>query len=124
MTKLKDVIGNMYEFCNGFFESPIVNEKGEVVLKGKFPLDFEHEVEIIYHWYDHLVRNTNPEIIKEIEFALNTHNWELFTKYFWDEECIINLPYNVCIYYDDEVIGYMYLKDCFEYITFSEYECG
>lgn len=86
----------------------------------------EEEVECWYYWYDHLTRGSKA--VKDIETALNTHNWRLFEQYLYNEvphHC--TLPYEMVVFskMSGEILGHLALsKETMPFIQHSEYECG
>lgn len=88
----------------------------------------EAKVDLTYYWYDHLSRIKYPNQIKEIDKSIKEHNWDTFSKYYFEENKIpITLPSFVDVSIDNTNIflGHAFLNEkIFKEITYSEYECG
>lgn len=95
-----------------------------VVMKEK--IDPSEEVEFMYYWYDHLTRGS--QAVKNIKKSLEDKDWEVFSKYYYDEvphKC--TLPTEIVVYSKktNKLIGHLTLnKNTFSFINNSEYECG
>ena len=80
--------------------------------------------DVVYLWYNHL----NPHLkIKEIEEALNNHNWKVFKKWLkWQEkQPLMYFPSHADVYVGNEYIGQILInKDTFHLITSNDHECG
>ena len=93
-------------------------------------LDLEHDIEILYYWYDHLTRMIEPKLIEKIETALDNHNFKRFIKikeYIQDNNIMITLPEEAILWDKtaDNHLGSIILnKDIFNSITHHEFECG
>ena len=102
----------------------INNNSVNITLKEK--LDLDEEVEFVYYWYDHLTRGTVAA--ENIEKSLNNKDWNLFSKYYFDElphKCA--LPSTIAIFTQKEsiLLGHVHMNEnTMKYLTYSEYECG
>ena len=83
-----------------------------------------NEMRIIYFWYYHL----NPKVkTREIESAINNHDWKTFEKWLeWQEEQdLVYFPEYADVYINGEYFGELLInEETFNLITNNEYECG
>lgn len=84
------------------------------------------DIRIIYLWYHHL----NPEVNKkEIETAINNHDWKTFKKWLkWEEEQaneLVYFPEYADVYVNGEYFGELLInEETFNLIMDNDYECG
>lgn len=82
------------------------------------------EIRVIYFWYYHL----NPKVkTKEIEAAINNHDWKTFAKWLeWQEEQdLMYFPEHADVYINGEYFGELLVnEETFNFITDNDYECG
>lgn len=85
------------------------------------------DIRIIYFWYYHL----NPDVNKkEIENAINNHDWKTFEKWLeWEEEQgekdFVYFPDSASVYINDEYFGELLINEqTFNLIMGNDYECG
>lgn len=93
----------------------------------EFLTENKEKISVNYYWYDHLVRIKHPEIVEEISSSIVNHNWEIFNKYFSQKDSIVTLPNTLSVYIDGEENFYAQIELnelTFNFITYSEYECG
>ena len=110
----------------------IVDFNPDGILTASFSHLFNMEDDIIisYYWYDHLTRMNRPDLIKEVEDALNEHDFKCFSalvKQIENEDIMITLPPQAFIWDEttEACLGYIYLNEnTFHLITNHEYECG
>lgn len=91
-----------------------------------FLTENKENISVNYYWYDHLAREKHPEIVEEISSSIANHNWEVFNKYFSQKNSIVTLPDTLSIFVDNEdFYAQIELNELtFNFITYSEYECG
>lgn len=82
-----------------------------------------------YYWYDHLQRSNIPTIVKAIEESIKSKDFNSFMFFYnKQKELFIALPSDISVYDQEkeEIIKYLdaTIKENFDRITFSEYECG
>ena len=82
-----------------------------------------------YYWYDHLQRSNMPIIIKAVEESIKSKDFNSFMFFYnKQKELFITLPSNISVYdqEQEETIEHLdvTIKDNFNKISFSEYECG
>ena len=91
------------------------------------------DVEIVYHWYDHLLLRDNGDAdiittaIKNGDYDTFIQYYNLYNnKYFNGDESIIFFPAYPSIFYNGEIIGTIDITKPlgFSMITNSEYECS
>lgn len=93
----------------------------------EFLIENKEKISVNYYWYDHLVRIKHPEIVEEISSSIANHNWEAFNKYFSQKDSIVTLPNTLSVYIDGKENFYAQIELnelTFNFITYSEYECG
>lgn len=78
---------------------------------------------IYYFWYDHLNRCRIPVIIDSIQKSIENKDYNSFMFYYNNQKTLeITLP-NYAYLSDDSYID-ITIKENFDKIEFSEYECG
>lgn len=82
-----------------------------------------------YYWYDHLQRMNMPSIVQAIEESIESKDFSSFMFFYnKQKELFITLPSDIGVYDQEkkEIIKYLdvTIKENFDRITFSEYECG
>lgn len=82
------------------------------------------KIRVVYLWYYHL----NPKVkTREIETAINNHDWKTFEKWLkWQEEQdLVYFPEYADVYINGEYFGELLInEETFNLITVNDYECG
>jgi hypothetical protein len=126
--KLRDVfqaVGNRKYWINFHYDWTIT-EDDHIVPVVPTEITMDSEVDIFYQWYTHL----NPDVdVKEIESAIEDHDYETFIK--WFERLISEeweyLPTAANIYIGNNYVGTVcvaYDEGLFSLITDYDHECG
>lgn len=86
--------------------------------------DIITEIRVVYFWYYHL----NPKVNKkEIETAINNHDWKTFKKWLiWQEkQKLVYFPDYADVYINGKYYGQLVINEkTFHLITDNDYECG
>ena len=124
--KLKDIIETAKgKYAPIDFDSKwLVDDNGNICIKTPIPVNIEDEVEIVYHWYHHMI---DKEIVDDIQNAIDTHDYETFMKYANKDVRFEFFPIDASIYANGKFVGNIAIfaeKEVFSLITYSECECG
>lgn len=104
-----------YEFKNGEYLRLVPKEQ----------INQDNEVEIVYFWYDHLYRNSIPDIVYNLDSIIRNNEWMKFYEIKEKYGNKLTLPDEASIFINNRIIGTLKLTyTTFQYITHSEYECG
>lgn len=126
--KLRDVfqaIGDRKYWINFHYNWTITSDEHIVPILEK-EITMDTDVEISYLWYNHL----NPNVdTKEIETAIDNHDYKTFIKWFnkLENEPWEYLPISAAIWSGDVYIGtvcVVYDERLFSLITSNDHECG
>lgn len=103
-----------------------ITEDGHVVPVTEKEISLDSDVVLHYQWYTHL----NPKInIKEIEAAIESHDYKTFSKWvrIFEDEPWEYFPSRADIWSDDAYIGtvcVVYDARLFSLIVDNSHECG
>lgn len=126
--KLKDImqaVGDRRYWIHFHYDWTITLD-GHIVPVCEKEITMDSDVEIFYQWYNHL----NPNVdTKEIECAIENHDYKTFMKWFnkLEKEQWEYLPTEANIYSGDVYVGtvcVVYDEKLFSLIADSGYECG
>lgn len=78
---------------------------------------------LIYYWYDHMLRETMPEVVAAIGKAIENHDWNSF-KFFYDHQLALGVELPDIIYDCDNNRHWILNEQNFKRIQENEYECG
>lgn len=89
-------------------------------------IKMDDDVEVVYYWYHHLMPK---EDAKQIQIAIDNHDFETFDKYYekYEVSNMVFFPSEAVIYKDDDMVGtvrVLYDSNMFNLICASESECG
>ena len=126
--KLKDIIQAVgkKKYWISFYYDWTITSDGRVVPVSEAELTMESDVELFYQWYWHL----NPKVnTKEIEEAIENHDYKTFMKWFnmLEKEPWEYLPTRANIWAGDTYVGTVcvaYDEGLFSLITGNDHECG
>lgn len=126
--KLRDVfqaVGTRKYWIN-FHYDWMITEDEHIVPVTPTEITMDSEVDILYQWYWHCNPNVNT---KEIEQAIENHDYKTFRKWFkkLEVEEWEYLPTSADIYIGNAYIGTVcvaYDEGLFSLITDNDHECG
>ena len=126
--KLRDVIeaiGDRKYWIKFHYDWSVTSD-GCIVPVSPKEITMDSDVDILYQWYWHLNPNVNT---KEIECAIENHDYKTFMKWFekLEKEPWEYLPTTANIYIDHTYIGtvcVVYNEELFSLITENDHECG